>query len=99
MPKFLVCYDLEKTRPDPHGEFLEQVEAAGWSVWKYAPSGIYYHLPNTTLTGVFRDLDTANRAFKSAWTKTRAKNYKVNVEKWIIVEYTASVFNSDDKEA
>lgn len=98
MPKFLVCYDLESTRPDPHDEFLEQVEAAGWSVWKLAPSGLYYHLPNTTLTGVFKDIDAAKTAFQSAWRKTKAKGYKVNVEKWIVVEYSGAVYNSDDTE-
>ncbi|EHP93429.1 hypothetical protein MetexDRAFT_1650 [Methylorubrum extorquens DSM 13060] len=98
MPKFLVSYDLRSTDPDPHGEFLDQVESAGWTVWKLAPNGLYYHLPNTTLTGVFRDIDTARSAFQSAWGKTKSKGYKVIVEKWIIVEYNAATYNSDDRE-
>lgn len=98
MSDFLVTYDLQATRPDPHSEFLAQAEAQGWAVYMWGPtSKKWLRLPNTTLFGSFNNKDAAKKAFDAAATNTRSKNFKVVVEKYILVEVSDWMASSDVK--
>ncbi|WP_342723998.1 hypothetical protein AAFG07_33645 [Bradyrhizobium sp. B097] len=99
MPNFITTYDLVETRPDPHETFLEKAMARGWSVWKKGSDGRLYRLPNTTLTGSFANQDLAVAALKATRADTqRELGVKVSMEKWIVAQYSGSVFASDEKE-
>lgn len=95
MPLHLATYDLERTNPGPHAEFIKQAATVGWSTWILSKNGKHYHLPNTTLVGNFVDINAAKTAFFQAASLTVAQGYKCNVEKWIITAMGANVFNSD----
>lgn len=99
MPDYLVTYDLQQTRPDPHHEFIEQAEAGGWAVFKWGTqSKKWLRLPNTTLVGEFTDLGAAKAAFDAVKPAIEAAlGVSVTVEKFILVAYGAHSFNSDDK--
>ncbi|WP_146101364.1 hypothetical protein [Bradyrhizobium sp. AC87j1] len=94
MPTFVASYDLEKTNPDPHGEFLKQAQQYGWKTWILSNGNIWHHLPNTTLEGTFDNITIARNAFNAAMVAT-AKVKPIVVEKWIIVEYGNNLFDSD----
>jgi hypothetical protein len=97
MTRYIACYDLKETRPDPHASYLTAAEANGWSPWLFASDKKWYRLPNTTLVGEFTNRDAAVASFKaikSAAEKTLART--ITVEKWIVADYTAATFASDE---
>jgi hypothetical protein len=101
MPDYLVTYDLRETSPDPHGEFIRQSDARGWSPYKWGPqSQKWLRLPNTTLVGDFATRDAAKAAFDEAKKATEgAIGQTVTVEKYILVAYSNWLFDSDEKVA
>ncbi|WP_162561211.1 hypothetical protein [Methylobacterium terrae] len=91
MTRFILSYDLEKTKPDPHPEFLRQAEALGWSKWIKLADGKFNKLPNTTLHKSFENIEDANKSYSDIVSKTKAAlNATVNVEKVIIIEDSRS---------
>jgi hypothetical protein len=99
MATYIVTYDLKKTVPDPHTEFLERASKLGWMAWALGSNNIWYRLPNTTLVGTFASIDAADQAFEATRTATeQAIRGKVIIEKFIIAEYGAARFNSDVKQ-
>ncbi len=96
MPDFLMSYDLRRTDPPPHAEFLKQATLQGWKVWILGSNDYWYHLPNTTLEGTFANRDNAKIAFDRAVDATAAViKVPVTVEKFILVAYSQALFNSD----
>lgn len=97
MPDFLATYDLQSTHPDPHTEFLNQATKNGWRLWKLSTAqNKWYRLPNTTLEGPFNNRDAAVAALKKTQADTAAAlGRTVNMEKWIVVEYSGAAWNSD----
>ena len=62
-----------------------------------AADGRKYKLPNTTLTGNFQTRAAADASRQTAIANTNsALKTQINMEKWIIAEYTGATFNSDD---
>lgn len=99
MAKYFVSYDLKRTNPPPHSEFLDQAEKLGWSRWAWGPtSNKWCRLPNTFLIGTFDTKEKAKQAFDAAVSATSNElDVKVTVEKFFIAAYSNEVFNSDDK--
>ena|SRR5947209_283638 len=96
MPTYLASYDLEETNPDPHSTFLEQSRKHGWEYWILSSTNVWYRLPNTTLVGTFASMSTAEQALEATRAATAsAIGRPVNMEKWIIAEYSQARFNSD----
>jgi hypothetical protein len=96
MPTYIASYDLKETSPDPHSKFLEQAVAHNWKLWILATNGIWYRLPNTTLQGTFADMTAAERALENTRAATQAAMGRtVTMNKWIVVEYSDSRFDSD----
>jgi hypothetical protein len=97
MPTFIASYDLEETEPDPHETFLEKAAERSWKLWIKSGGGKRYRLPNTTLVGSFNDRDQAVAALKAARADTEKElGINVNMEKWIVAEYSGSTFSSDE---
>jgi hypothetical protein len=100
MPTFIASYDLKKTDPDPHGEFLNQSRNHGWNYWILSGQHGWYRLPNTTLEGTFNNLEEAINAFIATRSAIAvAIGIPVVLEKWIIVEYGNNRFDSDVKQS
>lgn len=95
MTLFLATYDLQRTNPGPHAEFIKQATTVGWGDWIKASNGTTYKLPNTTLVGQFPTKADAQNAFFQAASLTVAQGYTVVVEKWIIAAADSNIFNSD----
>jgi hypothetical protein len=96
MTDYVITYDLKRTNPDPHSELLKQSEKVGLKAWILASNGYWYRLPNTTLVGSFVDRATAKAAFDAAVAATALEiTIPVTVEKWVLVAYSDSLFNSD----
>jgi hypothetical protein len=97
MTRFIACYDLKETRPDPHSDYLAAAEGERWYAWLQGSDQKWYRLPNTTLVGEFSNREAAVAAFKAikpAAEKTLGK--AITVEKWIVADYSAATFNSDE---
>ena len=98
MPTFLASYDLKETNPRPHETFLNKAVKRGWNLWIKGGSGKLYRLPNTTLEGTFETRKDAVAALKAAREDTAKElDIPVDMEKWIVAEYSGSTFNSDRK--
>jgi hypothetical protein len=96
MPRYIACYDLADTNPDPHSEFINQADKVGWKTWIWASShSLWYKLPNTTLVGEFSSRDAAKAAFDKALAATKLENSGTDLEKYIIADYGSAVFDSD----
>jgi hypothetical protein len=96
MPSFIATYDLKETNPDPHSKFLEQARKHGWNYWILSSQNIWYRLPNTTLEGTFDTQQAAVAALKATRAATQAEMGRtVTMEKWIVVRYVESNFDSD----
>lgn len=99
MTDYFVSYDLTRTNPGPHSEFLTQAEKRGWNRWSWGPqSKKWFRLPNTFLIGDFTNRDAAKKAFDDAVIATGKEiGLAVTVEKFFLAAYTSELFNSDDK--
>lgn len=97
MPQFLATYDLKETATKPHAAVRDAAVQSGWFLWVLASNGLKYKLPNTTLDGIFDNYASAQQAFDLAIRRAAAKVGPIDVEKWVIVEYTNSHFNSDKR--
>jgi exonuclease I len=96
MPNYLASYDLKETNPDPHSTFLAESRKRGWNYWVLSSSNTWYRLPNTTLVGNFDSMSAAEKALEDTRVATAAAiGRAVTMEKWIIVGYSQSRFNSD----
>ncbi|BBC02470.1 MULTISPECIES: hypothetical protein [Bradyrhizobium] len=99
MPTYLASYDIKETSPDPHSTFLKQAAAHNWKLWILATNNIWYRLPNTTLEGTFANIEAAKAALEATRAATeREMGRTVTMNKWIIVDYGASSFNSDQRQ-
>lgn len=98
MPRFLATYDLETADPDPHDAFIENAAQAGWDTWILGHTNNWYKLPNTTLRGTFPNMKAARDALDFAANLTILDGFHVNLEKFIVVRYVESRFNSDKRE-
>lgn len=96
MPRFIASYDLKSSNPSPYAAFLDEAKKLGWQCWILSSADVWYRLPNTTLVGMFNDMNTAKVAFNAIKPATEAVlGVTVIVEKHIIAEYSGASFNSD----
>jgi hypothetical protein len=63
MPSFAATYDLTNTTPSPYTTYRDAAIKLGWKVWILSNTSVWYRLPNTTLEGIFPDMDAAVKAF------------------------------------
>ncbi len=95
MAEFLITYDVEDSDPDPHKPLLVAAEKEGLLyVWK--GENYVSRLPNTTLWGIFENIDGANEAFENAVKRAeKVIGIKIVVEKRATVEMaTANVLSN-----
>ncbi len=81
MTDFLITYDLQDQKPDPHKPFLTAAQKQGLLyVWKGAT--YVNRLPDSTVWGEFDTIEDANSAFQKALTAVgNDLGNKVNLEK------------------
>lgn len=98
MRRYVLSYDLKKTTPDPHSEFLRKAAKVGWKPWAWIESSKkWYRLPNTTLVGHFETRALAEAAFDKAIAAATEAGKTVIVEKYFFAVYTEALLNSNDK--
>ena len=98
MATFIATYDLKWSQTTPYSEFKEQAQKLGWASWILAGNRKWYKLPNTTLEGTFASMEAAEKAFLAIAGATAAATGRiVEVEKWIIAEYSSARFNSNEQ--
>lgn len=96
MPRFIASYDLKSSNPSPYSAFLDEVKKLGWQCWILSSADVWYRLPNTTLVGMFNDMNAAKVAFNAI--KPAAESVlgvTIVVEKQIIAQYSTANFSSD----
>ncbi|KRQ96830.1 hypothetical protein [Bradyrhizobium valentinum] len=97
MPTFVASHDLKETNPDPHAMFLRQAVAHNWTPWILGSNNVWYRLPNTTLVGTFESMAIAEARLEATRVATQNEMGRtVTMNKWIIAEYGAARFNSDE---
>lgn len=99
MPKYLVSYDLRKTEPAPHKQFLTSAEPEGWLYVYQTDEGVL-RLPNTTLWGVFATREEARAAFARAVAAAgRELGSRIVLEKRVIAGLADCFVRSDQVKA
>lgn len=97
VPQFLASYDLKSTYPDPHGQFILQAKARGWSTYVTLKDGTRNKLPNTTLIGHFEDIEQATANFESIPARTAmVTRGPVILEKYIVAFAPTTRSGSDE---
>lgn len=98
MPRYLACYDIKDTTPDPHSTLLALAREHNWNEYIRVDTGHWNRLPNTTLQGVFPTKEAASVAFRKLVLATGRKiKVKVVVEKVAIMRTTGEGFVKSDK--